>query len=56
MDFPGNLLQQESSSVKIVGKCITVPLPAPHLPAVELAAEALLKASNPLVIIGKGIY
>lgn len=55
MDFPGNLLKQESPELKTESKRTAIPIPAPHTEMIELAANLLVNASNPLVIVGKGI-
>lgn len=57
MDFPGNLLQQEQATDKsnvTFEKATALPIPAPNLAMVEEAVDLLTKASNPLVIVGKG--
>ncbi|KAK6628558.1 hypothetical protein RUM43_002373 [Polyplax serrata] len=57
LDFPGNLLQQEQATDKsnvTFEKATALPIPAPNLAMVEEAVDLLTKASNPLVIVGKG--
>lgn len=55
LDFPGNLLQQQTSAFEIKPKNSVKPLPAPHSDALNEAINLLVNAKNPLVIIGKGI-
>lgn len=54
LDFPGNLLQQKSKAVNIVGKSLAVPIAAPLKDLIETAADLIVNAKNPLVIVGKG--